>query len=119
MGAVAAWLRKGELEATAIHCEPYNKNGFKDTLAQLRSLTNEADPGTFRPRLLELCAQHGVAVVFVPAPCPRSRRSMTWPSVRSTPPFAPQTGAPLFPRVASTVSRLQRCTTDRAGWPNG
>ena len=77
MGAVAAWLRKGELEATAIPCAPYDKGGFKGALSQLRSLTNESDPGTFRPRLVELCAQHGVAVVFVPAPagCPASGAS--------------------------------------------
>ena len=74
VGAVAAWLRRGELGATDLRCAPYEKTGFKDVLGELRSLTNASEPGVFVSRLVELCAAQGVAVVFVPAPtgCPAS-----------------------------------------------
>ncbi len=74
MGSVAAWLRQGELEATAISCAPYARAGFTSALTEARVLTNEPDPAVLVPRLVELCAASGVAVVFVPAPvgCPAS-----------------------------------------------
>ncbi len=74
MGSVAAWLRRGELEATAIRCAPYARAGFTSALTEARALTNEPDPAVLVPLLVELCAAHGVAVVFVPAPvgCPAS-----------------------------------------------
>ncbi len=74
MGSVAAWLRQGELKATTISCAPYARAGFTSALAEARTLTNEPDPKVLVPRLVELCAAHGVAVVLVPAPvgCPAS-----------------------------------------------
>ena len=71
-GHVAAWLRQGEIVASAIECKPYSASGFKSLLQDLRALTLEADPQTFVPQLVEKCAAVGVAVVFVPAPtgCP-------------------------------------------------
>jgi HTH-type transcriptional regulator/antitoxin HigA len=74
VGAVAAWLRKGELDATEIRCSPFAKAGFTAALKEARALTNESAPAVLAPRLVELCAAHGVAVVFVPAPvgCPAS-----------------------------------------------
>jgi addiction module HigA family antidote len=64
-GAVVAWLRKGELEALQMDCAPYHARKFKNLLSDLRSLTIEP-PEVFAPRLAQLCAQAGVAVVFVP-----------------------------------------------------
>ncbi|MEW2189414.1 ImmA/IrrE family metallo-endopeptidase [Streptomyces microflavus] len=64
VGAVAAWLRLGEIAAQAIPCEPFNKSGLQSEIPNLRSLTVLA-PKDFEPELVKLCAQHGVAVVFV------------------------------------------------------
>ncbi len=73
-GAVAAWLRKAEQDATQMRCAPYSKKGFREALGELRALTCEPDPEVFVPRMQELCAEQGVAVVFVRAPkdCPAS-----------------------------------------------
>ena len=65
--AVSAWLRQGEIEAAKISCAPFSKAGFRAALDQARSLTEEADPDVFIPRLIQLCAVAGVAVVLVPA----------------------------------------------------
>jgi HTH-type transcriptional regulator / antitoxin HigA len=64
-GAIAAWLRKGEIEAQNLFCAPYNAGKFKKVLRQIRSLTNES-PEVFQPEVVRLCSQVGVAVVFVP-----------------------------------------------------
>ncbi len=65
LGALAAWLRKGELEAQGIRCAPFDKAGFEVALAKARSLT-VMSPEEFVPRLVASCAAAGVAVVFVP-----------------------------------------------------
>jgi addiction module HigA family antidote len=64
-GAIAAWLRRGEIAATEIECAVYNANRFKETLQQIRILTIEP-PEIFQPEVVRLCAAAGVAVVFVP-----------------------------------------------------
>jgi addiction module HigA family antidote len=64
-GAVAAWLRRGEIEAAEIECAGYDANKFKETLQQVRALTVEP-PEIFQPEMVRLCAAAGVAVVFVP-----------------------------------------------------
>lgn len=64
--AVSAWLRKGELEAAAIACQPFDKAAFRQALDDIRTLTAEADPAHFVPALQQRCAKAGVAVVFVP-----------------------------------------------------
>ena len=64
-GAVAAWLRKGELQAQQIECAPYRATRFKAVLSDVRALTVES-PDIFAPQLAEQCASAGVAVVFVP-----------------------------------------------------
>lgn len=63
--AVLAWLRKGEMEAKKIECPPYDPKTFKKTLSQIRALTI-ADPQIFCPPMTSLCAQAGVALVFIP-----------------------------------------------------
>lgn len=72
VGAVATWLRAAERAATSLRCAPYDKSAFRDALPALRRMTLETDPAVFVPRLQQVCAQVGVAVVFVPAPpgCP-------------------------------------------------
>ena len=63
--SVSAWLRKGEIEARQIVCEPYDKKRFMKALDVIRGLTMEG-PEVFQPRLVDICANAGVAVVFVP-----------------------------------------------------
>lgn len=65
-GAVAAWLRIGELQAANVACEPFDKTALRDILDDLRSLTCEADPAVWSPQLHELCRRAGIAVVFEP-----------------------------------------------------
>ena len=64
--AVSAWLRQGELEASAIHCEPYDKSNFRSALDKIRSLTTEL-PEIFVPEVQKICAAAGVTVIFIPA----------------------------------------------------
>jgi addiction module HigA family antidote len=63
-GAVAAWLRRGEIEAHELECAAYDPDRFRAALGQLRTLTNE-QPEVFQPQMVQLCASAGVAVVFV------------------------------------------------------
>jgi len=64
-GAVSAWLRKGELDAKAVECKPYNEEKFKEILSRIRLITNHP-LGMLLPEMARLCAEAGVAVVFVP-----------------------------------------------------
>jgi HTH-type transcriptional regulator / antitoxin HigA len=63
-GTVAAWLRLGEIAAQDVHCAPFDRSGLHAALPDLRALTVEA-PEVFGPKMREICATHGVAVVFV------------------------------------------------------
>lgn len=63
--AVSAWLREGEIKAQQIDRPDFNKQHFQEILGVVRELTTEP-PEVFQPRLIALCAQAGVAVVFVP-----------------------------------------------------
>jgi addiction module HigA family antidote len=72
-GALLAWLRKGELEGKTIRCSPYNEKKFRSCLYAIRELTVEL-PEIFQERLVDLCADCGVAVVFVPE-LPKTRVS--------------------------------------------
>jgi HTH-type transcriptional regulator / antitoxin HigA len=63
--AVAAWLRRGELEAIQIQSSPYKESTFISALREVRCLTEDS-PDVFEPAMKALCAEAGVAVVFVP-----------------------------------------------------
>lgn len=63
-GAVAAWLRKGEIEADKIQCAEYDADRFRDALGRARAMTR-LTPREFLPRLAMECGPTGVAVVFV------------------------------------------------------
>lgn len=65
-GAVAAWLRIGEISAAEIDCEPYDRAGLLELLDDLRGLTVEPESAVALSRLVELCATVGVAVVVEP-----------------------------------------------------
>jgi HTH-type transcriptional regulator / antitoxin HigA len=68
VGAISAWLRRGEIEATAIACASWQPNRLRNVVEQMRTLTKAKSPLYFLPRLRKLCAEAGVAVVFVRAP---------------------------------------------------
>ncbi|MFT5781195.1 MAG: HTH-type transcriptional regulator/antitoxin HigA [Pseudomonas sp.] len=68
LGAVAAWVRMGELEANFIDCLPWDLQGFKQALFDIKILTNEKNPDIFVPKLQQICAGYGVAVVIERAP---------------------------------------------------
>ena len=63
-GALAAWLRKGELEAQKIETRPFDSALLLDTARAARTMT-ELPPQEFAPRLTRLFADAGVAFVVV------------------------------------------------------
>lgn len=67
-GAVAAWLRQGELVAEEIACGAWDPDGFQAEVPNLRALTRLPSPSQFTPELQRRCAQFGVAVAVVRAP---------------------------------------------------
>jgi addiction module HigA family antidote len=76
-GALASWLRRAELIAQKTHCKSFEATKFKKTLSRIRFLTAQP-PEVFQKELIRLCAEAGVAVVFVPE-LPRARVSgATW-----------------------------------------
>lgn len=62
--AVATWLRIGELKAVRIECAAFNKDTFTKALQEVKTLSCQ-DPEVFEPRMKDLCAESGVALVFV------------------------------------------------------
>ncbi|QLE58285.1 helix-turn-helix domain-containing protein [Nostoc sp. TCL26-01] len=72
-GAIAAWLRQGEIAAAKIACAKYDANSFRKVLQNIRTLTVEPQE-IFQPQIIKLCAESGVAVVFVPE-LPKTRIS--------------------------------------------
>ena len=64
-GALAAWLRKGEIEARNLNCAPFDAAQFRSRLQQARRLTTE-HPEDFVKILRDICRDSGVAVVLVP-----------------------------------------------------
>ncbi|MBT8420333.1 MAG: HigA family addiction module antidote protein [Gammaproteobacteria bacterium] len=63
--AISVWLRQGEIEAWRIACAPYDRKTFQAALNEARTLSLEPYE-TFQPKLVEICARAGVAVVFIP-----------------------------------------------------
>lgn len=77
-GAVAAWLRKGELEAQGIETAPFDDARFRKTLETARALTKEP-PEIFELALRKNCADAGVAWVLVPElPGTRTHGATRW-----------------------------------------
>jgi HTH-type transcriptional regulator / antitoxin HigA len=63
-GAVATWLRLGEIAARDVPCEAFDKMSLQGALPELRALTCEPAE-VFSKKMRDICAAHGVAVVFV------------------------------------------------------
>lgn len=68
VGAISAWLRRGEIEASAIPCAVWQPERLRKSLEEIRVLTKAKSLAYFLPRVRKFCAEAGVAVVFVRAP---------------------------------------------------
>jgi HTH-type transcriptional regulator/antitoxin HigA len=64
-GAVAAWLRKGELEASEQECQDFDEQVFRVALNRVRALTRDL-PSNFATTVQDICKASGVMVAFVP-----------------------------------------------------
>lgn len=64
--SIATWLRCGHIKADQINTRPYDHDKFKSALYEIRSLTRECDIESAITRCTNLCADSGVALVFVP-----------------------------------------------------
>lgn len=64
-GAIAAWVRLGELEAEAIETAPFEKKKLEASLAAMRSMSL-LPYEQFQHDLVARCAEVGIALVFVP-----------------------------------------------------
>ncbi len=64
-GKVAAWIRMGEIKAEKIQVQPYDARKFKAALAEIRKLIVQP-AATWVKEIRRLCAEAGVAVVFIP-----------------------------------------------------
>jgi HTH-type transcriptional regulator / antitoxin HigA len=62
-GKVAAWLRLGELAASRVECQPFDRDAFLAALKRIRSLTCQP-LGSVWPEAVSLCAEAGVAVTL-------------------------------------------------------
>ena len=63
--ALAAWLRRGEIEAQAIHTRPFDESAVASTVTALRRMTCES-PDVFNAQLSELFRTVGIVLVCVP-----------------------------------------------------
>ncbi len=63
-GALAVWLREGELDGDAREAAPYDEARFREALAALRAFT-ASDPPVFSAEMRTRCAGAGVAVSFI------------------------------------------------------
>ena len=66
--AVLLWLRSGEIEADLVTTRPWSPDVLERNLEAIRRLSRISAPTRFLPRLRELCAEAGVAVVIVRTP---------------------------------------------------
>ena len=63
-GALAAWLRQGEIEAERTDTTDYDEGRFRSALDEIRGMT-ELPPEKFRLEMTTLCAEAGVAFCMV------------------------------------------------------
>jgi HTH-type transcriptional regulator/antitoxin HigA len=66
--AVLFWLRRGELEADLVPTRPWSPGDLRDRMPAIRKLCKVSHPIRFLPKLKELCAEAGIALVIVSAP---------------------------------------------------
>jgi HTH-type transcriptional regulator / antitoxin HigA len=66
--STSAWLRWAEDKADDMACETWDREAFAAGLDSMRALSRNHHPERFVPRLREICAASGVALVIAPAP---------------------------------------------------
>lgn len=62
---IAAWLRRGEVEAEGVEASSYNEKGFAAAVDYARTLTC-LPPEVFVPQIKKAFAANGVVLLFVP-----------------------------------------------------
>jgi HTH-type transcriptional regulator / antitoxin HigA len=65
---LSAWLRRGEIEAAQLLCGTWDPEALRKRLHEIRVLCKAKNPGYFLPRIRKICAEVGIAVVFIRAP---------------------------------------------------
>ena len=63
-GAVAAWLRQGEIQAQQVQCSPFDEGRFREALDSIRAKTTEP-PEAFVPAVRDIAATAGVVILFI------------------------------------------------------
>ena len=64
-GPASAWIRQGEIAANATQCSEFSKTKFQAAIQEIRKLTI-LKPEVFIKKMQSLCAEAGVALVFIP-----------------------------------------------------
>lgn len=64
-GPASAWIRQGEIAAQAIQCAKFIKDKFQSAIHKIRELTTH-QPEMFTNKMQSICADAGVALVFIP-----------------------------------------------------
>lgn len=64
--ALAAWIRKGEIEANKITTSEFNKDLLQNKVKILRTLTVKR-PSEYGPQIRQHLAECGIAVVYIPS----------------------------------------------------
>jgi HTH-type transcriptional regulator / antitoxin HigA len=84
-GALATWLRMGEIEAAQMRTSTYDAPRFESSLATIRQLSRQGRY-RFTPELIRLCSESGVALILKPeVPGTRvSGATYWWPRSRRT-----------------------------------
>ncbi|VXD18945.1 ImmA/IrrE family metallo-endopeptidase [Marinoscillum sp. 108] len=74
LGSLISWLRYGEIKASSTKTGQWNSEVFTNRLDEIKQLSRVKSPKDFLPRLNEICAECGIALVVSPTPagCPAS-----------------------------------------------
>jgi Zn-dependent peptidase ImmA (M78 family)/plasmid maintenance system antidote protein VapI len=68
VGPLTTWLRQGEIGAAQVQCQPWNPTAVRKRIEEIKVLCKSKNPTYFLPRVRRICAELGIAVVFVRAP---------------------------------------------------
>lgn len=66
LGAIAAWIRRGEIKAEQSDCPKYSKAKFEKAVQEIRLLTT-LETQVFESKIQSLCWEAGVVFVLVPS----------------------------------------------------
>lgn len=76
--AIAAWLRKGEIEASKIRKGEWSKNKLKESIDHLRRLTKSNDFTSSYKALSRICSECGISLILLKAPNGCRASGATW-----------------------------------------